>query len=58
MIQLVLWTSLTPSSLTPSCPFEGTKDELAAHLDSCKFEGLKVCVGGVYVRSVVSHRIR
>eukprot|EP00731_Ephydatia_muelleri_P029360 Em0020g1004a len=24
-----------------NCPFEGTKDELAAHLDSCKFEGLK-----------------
>ena len=24
-----------------SCGFEGTKEELSAHLEQCKFEGLK-----------------
>ena len=25
-----------------SCTFEGTREELVAHLEQCKFEGLKV----------------
>lgn len=38
----VYWTVLISTLVSCSCPFQGSADEIAKHMSTCKFEGVKV----------------
>ena len=44
--------------LSDSCMFEGTHEDLAEHLEQCKFEGLKVSIAwGMFRLASIADRM-